>query len=605
MDAKGVIGDSLAASEVYKGSCDSKFDAEASCRRVGFDQSVRVILIPSRDEYRKVGLYGALWWSGFEFSQFQASAHNEIRALALEEGIGARAARRKLYQPSLEGREKWGEMKRPDSQDSMIAKNMLKLEEVHRSNNKNVRQSDSNRDSLKEDANTSNLGDLGLGIGTQSPTDSLKVTNAKTMKNTNFNVTLPEKAGHGVENMGKTSAASSPSPPRYTKRTFDIANYNSEEILKMSPVAQNRKLLHSPDGVSATIGGESTLKKVSALGSAAEGATSAAVVFEGDDGDDGSVHTDSDTDMEEETAAARRGQGEQNLVVSPGEEGDAPPPRMHRTSSLQEISRAVQRSDSVSNLKMKASRTSTEKKNPSPLVLDTTSDAATGVQVQEQGQGQGQGQPRDPGSALASLDEPKGLETDATRSLHGVITSRAPFSPSLPTSRGSKSVGGQGQAAEGGSAATADEEQTGSESDCCGIGSRDCMDVDCGEEEKREPVHEQQGPSQISRNYEPDSWEALGLSVPLLKPAVLDDMSAKRRRFSSHELWSKQKGIVGATMDFLGIGAMGPWRMLGWVVVACSMYIITTDASQEGGTGPYDSAGDLGAQVLGNENISF
>ena len=51
-------------------------------RRVGFDQSVRVVLIPSRDEYRKVGLCRALWWS-LEFSQFQASAHNEIVLLLL------------------------------------------------------------------------------------------------------------------------------------------------------------------------------------------------------------------------------------------------------------------------------------------------------------------------------------------------------------------------------------------------------------------------------------------------------------------------------------------------------------------------------------------
>jgi len=40
-----------------------------------------------------------LWWDAFEFSQFQATASVEIRAFAQDQGIGARAARRQLYQP--------------------------------------------------------------------------------------------------------------------------------------------------------------------------------------------------------------------------------------------------------------------------------------------------------------------------------------------------------------------------------------------------------------------------------------------------------------------------------------------------------------------------
>ena len=64
-----------------------------------FDQFVSVVLIPSRGEYKKVGITNSLWFSAFDFSQFQAQASTEIRTLAHDEGIGARTARRKLYQP--------------------------------------------------------------------------------------------------------------------------------------------------------------------------------------------------------------------------------------------------------------------------------------------------------------------------------------------------------------------------------------------------------------------------------------------------------------------------------------------------------------------------
>jgi hypothetical protein len=68
-------------------------------RRVAFCPSLRVILIPSRGEYKRAGLYGELWWASIDFLKFQAAANSEIRMLASYEGIGAKAARCKLYQP--------------------------------------------------------------------------------------------------------------------------------------------------------------------------------------------------------------------------------------------------------------------------------------------------------------------------------------------------------------------------------------------------------------------------------------------------------------------------------------------------------------------------
>jgi len=72
---------------------------EDASRRVEFAEAVKIILVPSRGEYKSSGICNMLWWDAFEFSQFQATASVEIRAFAQDQGIGARAARRKLYQP--------------------------------------------------------------------------------------------------------------------------------------------------------------------------------------------------------------------------------------------------------------------------------------------------------------------------------------------------------------------------------------------------------------------------------------------------------------------------------------------------------------------------
>ena len=63
-----------------------------------FDESVRVVLIPSRCEYRRMGLNSSLWWSPPEYTQFQIQAHHEIKKFAHEEGINFKDARKHLYQ---------------------------------------------------------------------------------------------------------------------------------------------------------------------------------------------------------------------------------------------------------------------------------------------------------------------------------------------------------------------------------------------------------------------------------------------------------------------------------------------------------------------------
>ena len=85
------------------GNDNGKLDSIASPKiSVVFHQDVRIILVPSRGEYKRNGICSQLWWGAMEFSQFQAMAAKEIKAYARVEGIEARAARRKLYQPRPE-----------------------------------------------------------------------------------------------------------------------------------------------------------------------------------------------------------------------------------------------------------------------------------------------------------------------------------------------------------------------------------------------------------------------------------------------------------------------------------------------------------------------
>ena len=69
-------------------------------RIVNFNLDLKVILVPSRGEYRCAGLCPILWWSSSDFFSFQQSAHSEVRLLSAFENIGGKEARKKLYQPN-------------------------------------------------------------------------------------------------------------------------------------------------------------------------------------------------------------------------------------------------------------------------------------------------------------------------------------------------------------------------------------------------------------------------------------------------------------------------------------------------------------------------
>ena len=67
-------------------------------RNVSFNEKVRVVLVPSRIEYKHAKLIPLLWWNGEEFLNFQQTAYSELRLLSTSENINMKEARTRLYQ---------------------------------------------------------------------------------------------------------------------------------------------------------------------------------------------------------------------------------------------------------------------------------------------------------------------------------------------------------------------------------------------------------------------------------------------------------------------------------------------------------------------------
>lgn len=71
-------------------------------RSVTFNELVKVVLIPSRQEYKSRGLENDLWWNNSDYFQFQQEARSEITLCATYENITFSQARTRLYQPDPE-----------------------------------------------------------------------------------------------------------------------------------------------------------------------------------------------------------------------------------------------------------------------------------------------------------------------------------------------------------------------------------------------------------------------------------------------------------------------------------------------------------------------
>ena len=74
--------------------------SSSSKRKLKFDSAVKVILIPTRNEYRSAGLGDVLWWSDRDYSCFKGSALMELRIrLSFDKCIDPKTALKQMYQP--------------------------------------------------------------------------------------------------------------------------------------------------------------------------------------------------------------------------------------------------------------------------------------------------------------------------------------------------------------------------------------------------------------------------------------------------------------------------------------------------------------------------
>lgn len=68
--------------------------------KITFNNAVRVVLIPTRDEYRAAGLSDVMWWEDSDYSNFKESAMNELKNLVQARGkMDTKTALNILYQP--------------------------------------------------------------------------------------------------------------------------------------------------------------------------------------------------------------------------------------------------------------------------------------------------------------------------------------------------------------------------------------------------------------------------------------------------------------------------------------------------------------------------
>lgn len=68
-------------------------------RSVKFGQSVAVVLIPTRDEYKEADLVKNMWWDSSDLHDFKASSETELRRVMRGCRVNLSHARTMLYQP--------------------------------------------------------------------------------------------------------------------------------------------------------------------------------------------------------------------------------------------------------------------------------------------------------------------------------------------------------------------------------------------------------------------------------------------------------------------------------------------------------------------------
>mmetsp|Transcript_25197 Transcript_25197/g.27502 ORF Transcript_25197/g.27502 Transcript_25197/m.27502 type:complete len:296 (-) Transcript_25197:12-899(-) len=79
---------------------DNSSVSSSSSRRIRFHEFMKVVLIPTKEEYRKANC--DLWWKRHDFLSSQKNANAELRLFSMLQNINIHDAKHQLYQPQSE-----------------------------------------------------------------------------------------------------------------------------------------------------------------------------------------------------------------------------------------------------------------------------------------------------------------------------------------------------------------------------------------------------------------------------------------------------------------------------------------------------------------------
>jgi hypothetical protein len=68
-------------------------------KQLRFSESVKVVLIPTADEYRKANFAEVLWWAPSSYEEFKRSALEEIKGAMRQHHSDVKGAMNIIYQP--------------------------------------------------------------------------------------------------------------------------------------------------------------------------------------------------------------------------------------------------------------------------------------------------------------------------------------------------------------------------------------------------------------------------------------------------------------------------------------------------------------------------
>jgi hypothetical protein len=92
---------SMSPLPIIKDKVERFGDDQPKSSLVVFSSSLRVVLVPNKQEYKEAKC--DLWWTGEDFSAFHESARSEVKTCSMNRSVSHKEAKAILYQPGEKG----------------------------------------------------------------------------------------------------------------------------------------------------------------------------------------------------------------------------------------------------------------------------------------------------------------------------------------------------------------------------------------------------------------------------------------------------------------------------------------------------------------------